>query len=373
MATIQSSVSPLHGTCTIGQPYGNVSSDYRCGFHTGIDFPASGVTGSLDIYSVCSGEVTQAGVVSGLTSLGYQVQIRETGTGIYYRFCHMVAGSITVSVGQQVTTATKLGVMGSTGNSTGVHLHLEASTTANWNCNTFLSPGNQLGFGNTRGTVIEYNGSTPPTPPTPPTPGQDTPVGVFWHRLFNSKWFWSTAPGYTGSLNNTSDISKKKENAFYIWNYLQAQNWTLESASVVIGAMDLVSTLNSAWKPTTDTESPFGLLGWRYWEFTDWVDAHGEWVADSDYTIIDNSIGRICWYRQYNLAWNNEVYTLQAFSNDQNSLENLCQAWIDYYVYNTLSYNDLLERAKFWYKILMGKTSYWKWIYGTGANYRLTL
>ena len=78
--------------------------------------------------------------------------------------------------------------------------------------------------------------------------------------------------------------------------------------------MDLVSTLNSAWKPTQDNESPFGLLGWRYWEFTDWVDDNGEWVADSDYTIIDNSIGRICWYRQYNLGWTNDTYTLMAFS-----------------------------------------------------------
>lgn len=369
MATIQSSVSPLHGTCTIGQPYGNASTEYRCGFHTGIDFPASGVTGSLDIYSVCSGEVTQAGVVPGLTSLGYEVQVRDSSTGIYYRFCHMVAGSITVSVGQQVTTATKLGVMGSTGQSTGTHLHLEASSTPGWNCNTFLSPGDCLGFGNTRGTVIQYNGSEPgPTPPTPPTPGQDTPTGPFYHRLFNGKWFWSTAPGYTGTL---TDESKKKENATYIWNYLKDVGWTLESASVVIGAMDLVSTLNSAWKPTTDTESPFGLLGWRYWEFTDWVDAHGEWVADSDYTIIDNSIGRICWYRQYNLGWTNDTYTLQAFSEDESSLETLTQHWIDYYVYNTLDYNSLLQKAKYWFKYLSGKTNGWKWKYRKNITYYL--
>lgn len=372
MATIQSSVSPLHGSCTIGQPYGNPSSGYKCGWHTGIDFPASGVTGSYDIYSVCTGTVTQAGVVPGLTALGYEVQVREDGTGIYYRFCHMVAGSIAVSVGQQVNTGTKLGVMGDTGNSQGRHLHLEASTTAGWNCNTFLSPGAQLGFGNTRGTVIVYNGSEPgPTPPTPPEPGEDTPTGPFYHRLYNGKWFWSTAPGYTGTLNNSSDLSKKKENAKYIWNYLKKYGWTLESASVVIGAMDLVSTLNSAWKPTTDTESPFGLLGWRYWEFTDWVDAHGEWVADSDYTIIDNSIGRICWFRQYNLGWADETtFTLQAFSESKDTLENLTTAWITNYLYNTLTYNDLLDRAKFWFKYL-SKSNKWKYSYMDKTTYNL--
>ena len=140
MATIQSSVSPLHGTCTIGQPYGNVNPRYHCGFHTGIDFPASGVSGSLDIYSVCSGTVIATGVLSGLSSLGWEVLIQESGTGIFYRFCHLVANSITVSVVQNVNTSTKIGVMGQTGNADGVHLHLECSSTQSWNCNTFLNP-----------------------------------------------------------------------------------------------------------------------------------------------------------------------------------------------------------------------------------------
>ena len=112
--------------------------------------------------------------------------------------------------------------------------------------------------------------------------------------------------------------------------------------------MDLISTLNSAWKPTQDDESPFGLLGWRFWEFRDWVDAAGEWVSNSDYTIIDNSIGRICWYRQYNLAWADETtFTLQAFSESKDTLENLTTSWITNYLYNTLTYNDLLDRADY--------------------------
>ena len=137
MATITSSCSPLHGTCTIGQPYGNASSGYTCGFHTGIDFPASGVSGSYDIYSVCSGTVVYTGYSS---SLGYQVQVQESGSGVYYRFCHLETNSIVVSTGQSVNTGTKLAVMGNTGNSTGRHLHLECSTTQSWNCNTFLNP-----------------------------------------------------------------------------------------------------------------------------------------------------------------------------------------------------------------------------------------
>lgn len=146
MATVTTSCSPLHGTCTIGQPYGNASSRYHCGFHTGIDFPASGVSGSLDIYSVCTGTVIATGVLPNLSSLGYEVLIQESGSGVYFRFCHLVAGSITVSVGQSVTTSTKLGVMGQTGNADGVHLHLECSTTQSWNCNTFLNPRKSFRF-----------------------------------------------------------------------------------------------------------------------------------------------------------------------------------------------------------------------------------
>lgn len=59
--------------------------------------------------------------------------------------------------------------MGSTGNSTGVHLHLEASTTEAWQCSSFVDPGAPLGIPNVRGTIVEYDGSTPPTPPIPPT------------------------------------------------------------------------------------------------------------------------------------------------------------------------------------------------------------
>lgn len=56
--------------------------------------------------------------------------------------------------------------MGNTGNSTGTHLHLEASTTQVWQCSSFVDPCQPLGFPNERGTVVKWNG-TPPEPPTP--------------------------------------------------------------------------------------------------------------------------------------------------------------------------------------------------------------
>lgn len=41
MSNVITHYSPMHINCTVGQPYGNSSSSYTCGFHTGVDFPAT--------------------------------------------------------------------------------------------------------------------------------------------------------------------------------------------------------------------------------------------------------------------------------------------------------------------------------------------
>lgn len=158
MAEYTTRYSPMHIDCTIGQPYGNISSGYSCGFHTGVDFPQSGVgVQNPDLYSI-----TDDGVVvyvyknsTGTTpSLGNQVQILDNRTGLYYRYCHMLYGSVTLNVGDRVNLNTRVGKMGNTGNSTGTHLHLEASTTQSWQCSSFVNPCEPLGFPNTRGTIV---------------------------------------------------------------------------------------------------------------------------------------------------------------------------------------------------------------------------
>ena len=75
-----------------------------------------------------------------------------------------------LSIGDRVNTGTQVGVMGATGNVTGIHLHLELSTTMAWNYDTFLNPSTALGIPNQRGTIVKYDGSAPPPePPEPPT------------------------------------------------------------------------------------------------------------------------------------------------------------------------------------------------------------
>lgn len=91
-------------------------------FHTGIDLV--GNTGSK-VLSVKNGEITHAGWQNGY---GNCVEIKHTGEDgkIFYTFyAHMRDNSICVSKGQTVVEGQAIGVQGTTGNSTGDHLHFE--------------------------------------------------------------------------------------------------------------------------------------------------------------------------------------------------------------------------------------------------------
>lgn len=84
--------------------------------HTGVDFRAD--HGS-PIRATAPGKVVTAEYSGGY---GNMVEIEHAG-GLSTRYAHMSA--ISVSVGQTVTTGTVLGRVGSTGRSTGPHLHYE--------------------------------------------------------------------------------------------------------------------------------------------------------------------------------------------------------------------------------------------------------
>ena len=189
MAEYTTKYSPMHIDCTIGQPYGNPSSSYTCGFHSGVDFPQSGVAvQNPDLYSISEdGVVTYVyNQSTGTTpSLGNQVQIYDNRTGLYYRYCHMLYGSVTLNVGDRVNLNTIVGKMGNTGNSTGTHLHLEASTSQAWSCSNFVDPCTPLGFPNTRGTIVKWD-STPPTPPTQLTK-KKFPWVIYFRKLRNKR------------------------------------------------------------------------------------------------------------------------------------------------------------------------------------------
>lgn len=100
------------------------------------------------------------------SSYGNWVEIRHTD-GNYSRYAHMA--NRYVSVGDVVSTATVLGIEGSTGNSTGSHLHVEYLNSSKVTMNP--EPLTGVPNGTARGSYTNnYDPTVPPTPGPTPTP-----------------------------------------------------------------------------------------------------------------------------------------------------------------------------------------------------------
>jgi murein DD-endopeptidase MepM/ murein hydrolase activator NlpD len=109
--------SPLRLARPISAGIGDVFGPRDNKFHPGIDFPAA--TGTA-VVAARSGRVTWASWWPG--GLGYLVSVAH-GYGVRTMYAHL--STIAVRRGQRVGTGTLVGRVGSTGLSTGPHLHFE--------------------------------------------------------------------------------------------------------------------------------------------------------------------------------------------------------------------------------------------------------
>jgi murein DD-endopeptidase MepM/ murein hydrolase activator NlpD len=110
--------NPVRGTITDGfgarvSPCSNCSS-----FHYGIDI---GAPGGSTIFAAHDGTVIYAGW---LGTCGNAVRI-DHGGGIVTQYCHIMPGGILVGVGQGVGAGQPIARVGTTGASTGYHLHFQ--------------------------------------------------------------------------------------------------------------------------------------------------------------------------------------------------------------------------------------------------------
>jgi murein DD-endopeptidase MepM/ murein hydrolase activator NlpD len=110
--------------------YGSVSQWYGGNYpnHMGIDMISS--NRAIEIYPIASGKIV-AKFYDSAGALVVKIRHNVNGRTIYSTYAHMRSFG-PISVGQTVTENTLLGYMGSTGNSTGPHLHLEI-TSCDWN------------------------------------------------------------------------------------------------------------------------------------------------------------------------------------------------------------------------------------------------
>ncbi len=119
---VAKTVAPIPGVVGEGNfmwpTSGHISQKFYW-YHQAVDIANSS---NPDIVASQGGTVVTAGWNAG--GYGNYVVI-DHGNGYRTLYAHMVTNSIVVQAGQRVNQGQKLGVMGSTGRSTGTHLHFE--------------------------------------------------------------------------------------------------------------------------------------------------------------------------------------------------------------------------------------------------------
>ena len=130
---------PVKGYYTISSPFGKRGS----GSHSGMDIAGGGIAGRPilaiadgDVYMVQSSWTASMGK-SGYASYGNFCAVNHGtmtigGQAAKYQAFYAHATSICVSVGQHVKQGQVLGYVGTTGNSTGYHLHIGILKNGSW-------------------------------------------------------------------------------------------------------------------------------------------------------------------------------------------------------------------------------------------------
>lgn len=117
----------------------------------------------------------------------------STTYGYATLYMHL-AQPVSLNIGDNVLKGQQVGIEGTTGQSTGIHLHVEMQDLNRWNNvwhwsyvqSDYLDPTQYMGIDNIQGTWWIYDGT--PTPPTPPpTPGEDKNKWKKWYLLRNKK------------------------------------------------------------------------------------------------------------------------------------------------------------------------------------------
>lgn len=136
---------PLTGNFRVTCEYKR-KGNWAAGWHTGID-----LVGEEKIYSSCNGKVIKTGYDK---SYGNYIVVKNNTDGRYYWFCHL--SKIIAGIGKKVSKTTVIGIMGSTGNSTGKHLHFEIRNASNKYADT-VNPADYMGIPNKVGSYNSAN------------------------------------------------------------------------------------------------------------------------------------------------------------------------------------------------------------------------
>ena len=142
------------------------------GEHKGLDLSDGENT---PVYSIVNGTITDKGFQSG--GFGNYVVMKDNVSKLGFLYGHLKEAS-QLNVGDIVYNGSFIGYEGSTGYSTGNHLHIQCLDMTNYNTwqfglpiSSYINPCSFLGIPNTTGTRVYYNGV--PRPPIPTHEGNN--------------------------------------------------------------------------------------------------------------------------------------------------------------------------------------------------------
>lgn len=168
MAVGKAKIAPfINKTFTVTSPWW---SNRGGTIHRGLDIS----TGANDpVYSMLEGTVVQ--MWHNDSSMGNALVIKNL-VGVATLYMHLA--SFSVSLNDSVKIGQQVGIEGTTGESTGIHLHVEMQvmTGSKWkwsyNKSDYLDPTNFMGIQNVKNSQWIYDGTPLPPEPTPTSKNQ---------------------------------------------------------------------------------------------------------------------------------------------------------------------------------------------------------
>ena len=159
--------------------------------HRGLDIATSG---SKPVYSMLNGRILEMGTDS--SQGNYIVIVDDTvGSSTYgYATRYMHLASFNVSQNDRIVVGQQVGMEGTTGHSTGIHLHVEMQDVSRFNWqwhwsytkSDYLDPTVFMGIDNIDGTQWIYDGT--PVPPTPTKKEHKFPWVLYAKKIRNKPY-----------------------------------------------------------------------------------------------------------------------------------------------------------------------------------------
>lgn len=189
---------PVSGKFNVTAIFGQKGKYWSNG-HKGVDIVCS----NTNIYATCNGTVRVIGYDA--NGWGRYVSIGDNNGNIHL-FCHLVYDSIKVKKGDKVNRSTIIGTMGTTGNSSGVHLHYQINDK---NGNP-INPCDHLGIPNKKG---EYNSAAVKT-----SPFKDVNTDHWAYKHIINLYDKKIISGYSDGTYKPSDVITRAEAASIIFS-----------------------------------------------------------------------------------------------------------------------------------------------------------